>query len=134
MAASNAFKRLLVRRLAYGADIRGRTLLDRIREVAFSKLDVLRDGRVVVQSTSGNRSSTVQLLSGQGVTPAEITEALEQLIGLHGEVVSALTQAEQPVTDADVEREMIFRLPSVVDSTADFSGINDGWSQEASFV
>ena len=114
---STAFKRFLLRSIYDGAKSSGASLDDALLAALTANFSDVGKGRILTATTVGGHSVSFQIPSaGYGVTPANVVEAIEELLTLI-ELINGGTPA--PANDAAAFATALAELQPVSEFTTD---------------
>lgn len=128
VAATTAFKRLLLQGIAWDAEDADLTLLDGLKAASRAQLTETKNGTVLIGTAGNGFNATFTLPNnGQGITPTDATELCSELLDRYNDALAALTaRGIDTPTDSQILVEMLALMKKVKSSYADFSTIPRG--------
>lgn len=122
---STPFKRALLREFFWSAEEKGGVAYDSIKCALRGKVEHAGQGIFLVGSTALGNAVSYQVPSeGRGYSPAEILEAVEELLTRHEAATAALIAAGNPTpTDAQILSEMLALLVPIRETFSDYTDL-----------
>jgi hypothetical protein len=119
VAVSTEFKRLFLRGVKWDTDEAGTTLFAGLKALARARLKETKAGKVLILSlANGHRVDYALPMNGRDITPRQVTELCEEVLGLFD---TARTNLGGSPTDDQIFTEMLALCAPVTEQYADYT-------------